>query len=82
MVSVPSGLVAMSTYVLAFPIAHDTALMILGVALTSACGLVWLAVTAAADPGSDPRPPRGRPATRTRGPIPRAVPRPSFRQAA
>jgi hypothetical protein len=82
MVSVPSGLVAMSTYVLEFPIAHDTALMVLGVAITSACGLVWLAATAAADPRSDPRPPRGRPATRLRGPIPRAARRPSLREAA
>ena len=82
MFSVPSGLVAMSTYVLEFPIAHGTALIILAVALVSASGLVWLAATAAAEPRSDPRPPRGRPARCSPRPIPHAVPRSSFREAA
>jgi hypothetical protein len=82
MVSVPSGLVAMSTYVLEFPISHGTALMILAIAIASTCGLVWLAAVAARDPKPAPRPPRGRPLTRTRRPTPLAVARPTFRQAA
>jgi hypothetical protein len=82
MVSVPSGLVAMSTYVLEFPIAHDTALMVLSIALTSACGLVWLAATAASEPRTSPRPPRGRPVPRTLPPARVAASRSNFRQAA